>query len=188
MSFATNLRRIRESQGLTLTAMAKALGLSVNTFSLYEKGTNEPTLYNLKRIAQFLDVSVDTLLIGSSEEIKNDWELALRLWDMCGFRVIEVEGEYVRIEPPAEATECAPLEMRRSDFLRLTRTINKESQKWHPDDRQLAAAQFEVWARTVTNRRAALRRANPFDMIGNFLPLEYLSQPPKAAGIVKASE
>ncbi len=180
-AFSINLRRLRESRGLTQNTMAQTLGLSTVGFGAYERGDREPNLINLRRIAEVLNVSVDELLRGVLEEQKIEWALQGTAWVLAGFNVTEVDGGYVRIEPPAEATDCSPLELPRADFLRLTRAMNDESQKWHPDDRKMSALQFEVWARTVTNKRAALRRENPFNMVGKFLPLEYLPKLTKKA-------
>ena len=42
--------------------MAKELNISQPSYIRYENGTSEPTLENLKKIADVLDVSVDYLL------------------------------------------------------------------------------------------------------------------------------
>ncbi len=42
--------------------MAEKLGISQPSYIRYESGTSEPTLENLTKIANILDVSVDYLL------------------------------------------------------------------------------------------------------------------------------
>ena len=189
-AFANNLKAIRETSGLTLTAMAKALNLSLPTCSLYERGEREPTLTNLKRIATLFGVSADELLAGMTSLEDEQQERALMLkkkydhakssWLEIGIGVDDEKSRgYVLLTPP----ECAidemwTLELKRSDFLKLTAEMNAYCQQMYADDPQLAKAQFVILARLMMNKRAAMRRENPFNLIGKMVPLEYLPTPP----------
>ena len=60
--FCTRLIEERKANKITQVEMAKELNISQPSYIRYENGTSEPTLENLKKIADVLDVSVDYLL------------------------------------------------------------------------------------------------------------------------------
>lgn len=60
--FNENLRSAREQLGINQKEVAKHIGVANSTYSLYESGNREPNLQTIKKIADFLNVSVDTLL------------------------------------------------------------------------------------------------------------------------------
>jgi transcriptional regulator with XRE-family HTH domain len=51
-----NLTRIREARGLTQSQLAEAVGANQSTISRIEKGTGNPTLDLIQRLANVLDV------------------------------------------------------------------------------------------------------------------------------------
>lgn len=56
------LRELREKRGLSMKDVAKALEIPYTTYVNYEKGTREPNIEALFRLADFFGVSIDTLL------------------------------------------------------------------------------------------------------------------------------
>lgn len=52
----------RKALGLTLKQMAENLGIAFKTYCNYEYGWREPNLETLKRIAEYLNCSVDEIL------------------------------------------------------------------------------------------------------------------------------
>ena len=64
--FQDRLRQERESNHLTQRDMAERIGITQPSYIRYENGKSEPTLENLVRIAEILDVSIDYLL-GKSD-------------------------------------------------------------------------------------------------------------------------
>lgn len=60
--FQERLKEMRLMCQLTQQQMADALKISQPSYTRYENGTSEPTLENLVKIAEVLDVSVDYLL------------------------------------------------------------------------------------------------------------------------------
>lgn len=60
--FKERLIALRKLNKLTQTGVATYLGIAQASYIRYEKGTSEPTLANLVKIADLLDVSVDYLL------------------------------------------------------------------------------------------------------------------------------
>ena len=60
--FIDRLVRIRKERGYTQTKVSEYLGIAQASYIRYEKGTSEPTLENLAKICDFLDVPADYLL------------------------------------------------------------------------------------------------------------------------------
>lgn len=60
--FKEKLKMLRKEKNLGQTELAKALGVSKGTISLWENGLREPNMSSLIRIAQYFDVSVDFLV------------------------------------------------------------------------------------------------------------------------------
>ena len=52
------MRALREQQGLSLRALARLSGLSLNAISLIERGTNSPTVSSLHLLANALNVPI----------------------------------------------------------------------------------------------------------------------------------
>lgn len=57
-----NMRSIRKSKHLTMKQLGEAVGMTEATISLYETGKHEPDLNTMIKIADVLNVSVDTLV------------------------------------------------------------------------------------------------------------------------------
>ena len=58
-----NLRKLRETKGLSQEKLARLSDVANNTIVKIEAGKNQnPTLETLKKIAKALDVSVDNLI------------------------------------------------------------------------------------------------------------------------------
>lgn len=60
--FSYTLRKIRTEKGFLQKDIANAIGVSVQAYSLYERGMREPTVETIKKIADVLDVTADELL------------------------------------------------------------------------------------------------------------------------------
>lgn len=67
MEFHENLKRLREAKGLTQAQVAEAMGSAKNTYIGYEKGTREPRLSELKKLAEVLGVDLGKLCLEGSE-------------------------------------------------------------------------------------------------------------------------
>ena len=61
-SFGNNVRKIRESKGLTQEALAFMAGLSRSYYTELELGKRNPSLLNIKKLADALYVSLPSLL------------------------------------------------------------------------------------------------------------------------------
>ncbi len=56
------LKELRNEAGLTQTKVAKAIGVSEPTISLWERGERTPNIEMLSKLCDFYDVSADYLL------------------------------------------------------------------------------------------------------------------------------
>ncbi|MBL4806515.1 MAG: helix-turn-helix transcriptional regulator [Rhodobacteraceae bacterium] len=72
-----DLRALRKSRGLTLTQMADLSGRSVGFLSQIERGLSEPTIKDLRTLAQVLNVPV-SLLFMSNEVDTEEREFIVR--------------------------------------------------------------------------------------------------------------
>ena len=64
----TNLKTIREQKGINQTQLAAMLGVSQGSVSAWETGRWEPSIDALRKIAMFLNCTVDDLLKEPLEE------------------------------------------------------------------------------------------------------------------------
>lgn len=62
MDFKGNLKRLRESRGLTRVEIAKRLNMTPAAYGAYELGKREPKFDKLCEIADLLHASIDNLL------------------------------------------------------------------------------------------------------------------------------
>lgn len=62
MDFKGNLKRLRESRGLTRVEIAKRLNMTPAAYGAYELGKREPKFDKLCEIADLLHASIDDLL------------------------------------------------------------------------------------------------------------------------------
>lgn len=66
-NFNENLKEARIKSGLSQKEVSENIGVAKSTYSLYESGNREPNVNTIKKIADVLNVSADTLL-GINEE------------------------------------------------------------------------------------------------------------------------
>ena len=58
---AIPLKRLRESRGITQAKLSSLLSISPSTVGMWEQGRRDPDYENLKRIADYFNVSTDYL-------------------------------------------------------------------------------------------------------------------------------
>ncbi len=66
--FGTRLRLWRRSEGYPLKLVAHDLDVSVSVVSQWERGLRFPSVKNLDRIAQYMDIPVCSLLYDGNNE------------------------------------------------------------------------------------------------------------------------
>ena len=65
------LRELREQKGVTQKEVATAVGCTSTVYSRYERGEREPDISTLCSLADFFNVSIDSI-IGYSCKQKNE--------------------------------------------------------------------------------------------------------------------
>lgn len=92
MSFGDNLKKIRAKKDISQGELAKMIDVHATHISRYERSLTSPTIDVAKKIADALEVSTDSLIYGSDEQIVsnklNDEEL-LQLFN----KVQQLSGE-----------------------------------------------------------------------------------------------
>ena len=61
MIFSERLKTLRKEKKLTQKELAEQIGISQKSYSHWETGKNEPSLENLIKLADLLEVSIDWL-------------------------------------------------------------------------------------------------------------------------------
>lgn len=71
--FATNLKTLRCSRGLTQADLAKLLNISVSSVGMYEQGRRMPDNKMLQKISSIFYISVDNMLgaLSPHKEVKD---------------------------------------------------------------------------------------------------------------------
>ncbi|CDG17526.1 Transcriptional regulator, XRE family [Xenorhabdus doucetiae] len=77
MSIANRLITLRKQKGLSQQALADAIGIHVTQIKRYEGGISLPSLEAIKKIAQTLRVTTDSLIFEDNE-LQPDSDLALQ--------------------------------------------------------------------------------------------------------------
>ncbi|PHM43441.1 Repressor of flagellae, MrxJ [Xenorhabdus szentirmaii] len=77
MSIANRLIALRKQKGLSQQALADAIGIHVTQIKRYEGGISLPSLEAIKKIAQTLRVTTDSLIF-EDDELQPDSDLALQ--------------------------------------------------------------------------------------------------------------
>ena len=78
-TFAKKLRDLIEAKSVSMTALAKELGVKQQTVSQWADGSTTPALKHLKPLASYFDVSIDELVTGvatDNEELHIDTGLS----------------------------------------------------------------------------------------------------------------
>lgn len=70
MVYGVMISSQRKKHKLSQKELGDALGIGVSSVSMWESEKREPSLDNLKSMAELFGVSVDYILCGTSEELK----------------------------------------------------------------------------------------------------------------------
>lgn len=98
----TRISRLRKEKGMSQEALAEKIGVSAQAVSKWENDQSCPDISLLPQLAKLLDVTVDELLTGNSNEVrmvprgerKSLEELTLRV------RVLSADGDKVKVNLP----------------------------------------------------------------------------------------
>ena len=74
------LKGLRESMGLSQMKMAEILGLKQPSINRYEQGTATPTVENLRKYADYFDVSMDYIFARCDEPQGKLYHYQPKVW------------------------------------------------------------------------------------------------------------
>ncbi len=60
--FSQRIIVLRKKKGLTQTQLAESLAISLNLMKYYENGAENPTMEQIKKFAEFFEVTSDELI------------------------------------------------------------------------------------------------------------------------------
>ena len=69
-----NIKRLRQSEGLTQGQVAKQLGISIPAYSKIETGITDINFSRMNQIAAFFKVDITTLIFEEDKRDKNPFE------------------------------------------------------------------------------------------------------------------
>lgn len=91
------IRFIREKRGMTMKYLGRAVGLPENSADIriaqYESGTRTPKADLLRKIADVLDVSPDTLAVPDLDSIAGVMHTLFIIEDLYHFRFVLIDSE-----------------------------------------------------------------------------------------------
>jgi len=70
-TISKNIKRLRQSKGLTLTDAAKALNTSPSTISDWETGRRTPRAGNIEKLAEFFGCWKSDIMYDAAESVKH---------------------------------------------------------------------------------------------------------------------
>lgn len=60
--FSENIKKLRESEGLTQKDLAKKIGVTYQTIGHWETGRRKPTFDKLIKLSKIFEISIDELI------------------------------------------------------------------------------------------------------------------------------
>ena len=73
MKFHDHLKQLREARGITQAQVAESVDIAKNTYIGYEKGSREPRLSELKKLAKLFQVELGELCLEPESEGLSGW-------------------------------------------------------------------------------------------------------------------
>jgi predicted transcriptional regulator/DNA-binding Xre family transcriptional regulator len=147
LTIGRRIRQLRLERGMTLDALATAMGRAISQVSLIENGKRELKLSELQRLARILDTSVDELLTHEPPSPRAALEIAL---------------ERAQRGPLFQSLGLAPLPIRKSlsdDAIETILALHDELGRLH---RERAATPEEARRANAELRREQRKRGNYF--------------------------
>lgn len=109
-----NIKKERKKRKFSLQEVAEAAEVTAGFLSQIENGKNEPSLTTLKKIADYLDVTISKLL-GEDEDIrrqlirKDGRHVLSNLWEGLNIELLSaIDSEHIMEACIHNITSCAP--------------------------------------------------------------------------------
>lgn len=94
------LKKLRKERGLNQSTLAKELNISVSAYGNYELDQREPSIENLKKLADFYNVSIDYLVGRKTQRPFGEWtdeDYANGVTDKARIEVTVAEYEWLEL-------------------------------------------------------------------------------------------
>ncbi len=91
------LKIIRKSKQMTQETIANYLGIATNTYSQYESGKRHPSIETLKKLSEYYNVSIDSLISGDMSQPKTYNSLAKKLSYLNDDKLTQLTGYIDRL-------------------------------------------------------------------------------------------
>jgi transcriptional regulator with XRE-family HTH domain len=69
MNFGTNIKRVRTEKGISQEELGRRISVHPNQLSKYERDQAAPSIDVVQRMAEALEVSIDTLVFGAEQKL-----------------------------------------------------------------------------------------------------------------------
>jgi transcriptional regulator with XRE-family HTH domain len=69
MNFGTNIKRVRTEKGISQEELGRRISVHPNQLSKYERDQAAPSIEVVQRMAEALEVSIDTLVFGAEQKL-----------------------------------------------------------------------------------------------------------------------
>ncbi len=102
------LKKIRKKNNLTQLTIAKELGIATNTYSQYESGKRKPSIETLQKLADFYNVSIDSLINGDSNEQP---EIAKKISQLSNKNIIKVSNYIEELDAQSNYANLKPIKI-----------------------------------------------------------------------------
>ena len=79
MQFKEKIIKLREERKLTIETISSSLNISEHNLTSFEEGTLEPTLDQIRLLANFYDITIESLIDDNSDIVKNRKSIKKRL-------------------------------------------------------------------------------------------------------------
>ena len=118
MSIGKNIKRLRESRGLTQTELGKIAGVTDKAVSTWENGTADPRMGAIQRMADYFGVKKSDLLdddSSSSLDLTDDEQRLLQMYRALNpagkKRALQELDDLTQIERYIKIQDCSSAEV-----------------------------------------------------------------------------
>nr|DAP67962.1 MAG TPA: Repressor protein CI [Caudoviricetes sp.] len=165
MSIGENIKKLRESHGLTQSQLGDIAGVSDKAVSTWESGLREPRMGAVEKIAQHFGLSKSDLLFGNDDNfhrLSGGWGSSSYLVDALlenppSSNVVAPLIDYYSKKAPSLSDEAMKIAKDYSDLdswgkSAVREVLNIEKQRCEDEDRFINDTQFNNFEPKVINR------------------------------------
>lgn len=137
--FSKNLTDFRKKKGFTKAQLAQKASLSPSAVTQYEKGEKAPSIINIRRLAEALDITVNDLCGTDTEEKWKESPVTalLTTLELFQFQVIEIGANTITLGLKEDSSDYSAHEVKRFfeeyKAIRAIENLNTGSEKLRHD-------------------------------------------------------